>query len=82
MLGWHVQQQGLTEGALRAFEAERIPRVKEVFGLTHKHAAKMKAGEWLVMMRLRARGDGHTVPCRHAPGHSGSMLVDCQCHEN
>lgn len=44
MLGWHVQQQGLTAAALRAFEAERIPRVKEVFGLTDKHAAKMKAG--------------------------------------
>jgi hypothetical protein len=44
VLGWHVQQQGLTAAALRAFEAERIPRVKEVFGLTDKHAAKMKAG--------------------------------------
>jgi 2-polyprenyl-6-methoxyphenol hydroxylase-like FAD-dependent oxidoreductase len=44
VLGWHVQQEGLTEAALRAFEAERIPRVKEVFGMTDKHAAKMKAG--------------------------------------
>lgn len=45
MLGWHVQQQGLTEAALRAFEAERIPRVKEIFSLTDKHAAKMREGE-------------------------------------
>jgi 2-polyprenyl-6-methoxyphenol hydroxylase-like FAD-dependent oxidoreductase len=44
VLGWHVQQQGLCEAALRAFEAERIPRIKEVFGLTDKHAEKMKAG--------------------------------------
>lgn len=46
VLGWHVQQQGLCEAALRAFEVERIPRVKEVFALTDKHAAKMKAGGW------------------------------------
>lgn len=45
VLGWHVQQLGLTEAALRAFEAERIPRVKEVFGLTDKHARKMKEGQ-------------------------------------
>lgn len=44
VLGWHVQQAGLTAAALRAFEAERIPRVKEVFGMGDRHAAKMKAG--------------------------------------
>lgn len=44
VLGWHVQQGGLTAEALRAFEAERIPRVKEVFGMGDRHAAKMKAG--------------------------------------
>lgn len=44
VLGWHVQQQGLTEAALRAYEAERIPRVKEIFGLTEKQAAAMRAG--------------------------------------
>jgi 2-polyprenyl-6-methoxyphenol hydroxylase-like FAD-dependent oxidoreductase len=44
VLAWHVQQQGLTADALRAYEAERIPRVKAVFGLTSKQAAAMKAG--------------------------------------
>jgi hypothetical protein len=44
VLGWHVQQAGLTAAALRAFEAERIPRVKEVFGMGDRHAAKMKEG--------------------------------------
>jgi 2-polyprenyl-6-methoxyphenol hydroxylase-like FAD-dependent oxidoreductase len=44
VLAYHVQQQGLTAAALRAFEAERIPRVKAVFGLTAKQAAAMKAG--------------------------------------
>ncbi|WIA35368.1 hypothetical protein OEZ86_003819 [Tetradesmus obliquus] len=44
VLGWHIQQQGLTAAALRAYEAERIPRVKAVFGLTAKQAAAMKAG--------------------------------------
>jgi 2-polyprenyl-6-methoxyphenol hydroxylase-like FAD-dependent oxidoreductase len=44
VLAWHVQQQGLTAEALRAYEAERIPRVKAVFGLTSKQAAAMKAG--------------------------------------
>lgn len=47
VLGWHVQQQGLSEAALRAFEAERIPRVKEVFALTDKHAAKMREGQYV-----------------------------------
>lgn len=53
VLGWHVQQQGLTAEALRAFEAERIPRVKEVFGLTAKHAAQMKAGAQCLCTHVR-----------------------------
>jgi hypothetical protein len=64
VLGWHVQQQGLCEAALRAFEAERIPRIKEVFGLTDKHAEKMKAGVWAGLL-------GPVV----ALGGFGSMLV-------
>jgi 2-polyprenyl-6-methoxyphenol hydroxylase-like FAD-dependent oxidoreductase len=44
VLGAHVQQQGLTEAALRAFERERIPRVKAIFGLAAAQAAKIRAG--------------------------------------
>lgn len=44
VLAWHVQQQGLTEAALRAFERERIPRVKEVFSMGARQAAAMAAG--------------------------------------
>lgn len=56
VLGWHVQQAGLTAAALRAFEAERIPRVKEVFGIGDRHAAKMKAGAYVwAWMSLRSR---------------------------
>lgn len=44
MLGWHVQQSGLTEEALRAYEAERTPRVRAIFGLTDQQAAKMREG--------------------------------------
>lgn len=44
VLAWCVQQHGLTEEALRAFEKERIPRVKEVFGMAARHAAAMSAG--------------------------------------
>lgn len=44
VLGWHVQQHGLTEAALRAFEKERIPRVKEVFDLAARQATQMAAG--------------------------------------
>jgi hypothetical protein len=39
-----VQQRGLSEAALRAFEAERIPRVKAVFSMAARHAAQMAAG--------------------------------------
>eukprot|EP00775_Hariotina_reticulata_P007830 gene7830-8027_t len=44
VLAWHVQQQGLTEAALRAYEMERIPRVKEVFNLAAKQAEAMAKG--------------------------------------
>lgn len=44
MLGWHVQQRGLSKAALRAYEAERAPRVRAVFGLAAKQAAAMAAG--------------------------------------
>lgn len=44
VLGWHVQQQGLTEPALRGFERERIPRVKAVFGMTAQQLAAAAAG--------------------------------------
>ena len=30
MLGWHVQQHGLTAEALRSFEKERIPRICKI----------------------------------------------------
>jgi 2-polyprenyl-6-methoxyphenol hydroxylase-like FAD-dependent oxidoreductase len=44
VLAWHVQQQGLTEAALRAYEKERIPRVKEIFSLGAKQAEAMAKG--------------------------------------
>jgi 2-polyprenyl-6-methoxyphenol hydroxylase-like FAD-dependent oxidoreductase len=44
VLGWHVQQLGLTEAALRVFEAQRIPRVKAVFEMTAAQAAAAAAG--------------------------------------
>jgi 2-polyprenyl-6-methoxyphenol hydroxylase-like FAD-dependent oxidoreductase len=40
VLGWHVQQLGLTPEALRAYEAERIPRVKAIFELAARQAAQ------------------------------------------
>jgi hypothetical protein len=39
-----VQRAGLSEAALRAYEAERIPRVKAVFSMAARHAAQMAAG--------------------------------------
>ncbi|KAI8473272.1 MAG: hypothetical protein J3K34DRAFT_411487 [Monoraphidium minutum] len=44
VLGLQVQRLGLCEAALRAYEAERIPRVKAVFGLAGRQAAAMAAG--------------------------------------
>lgn len=44
VLGWHIQQHGLTEEALRAFERERIPRVKAVFNMTAKQVAAAANG--------------------------------------
>lgn len=44
VLGWHIQQNGLTEQALRDFERQRIPRVKAVFGMTAQQRAAAAAG--------------------------------------
>jgi len=44
VLGRCVQQHGLTETALRQFEAKQIPRVKAVFGLAGRQAAAMASG--------------------------------------
>jgi hypothetical protein len=45
VLGRHVQQSGLSEAALRAYEAERARRVRAVFSMANRHAAAMAAGE-------------------------------------
>lgn len=44
VLGKHIKQLGPTPAALRAFEAERIPRVKAVFALGARAAAAAAAG--------------------------------------
>lgn len=44
VLGWHVGRLGASAPALRAFEAERIPRVKAVFSLGARNAEAMKRG--------------------------------------
>ncbi|KAF8060567.1 Zeaxanthin epoxidase [Scenedesmus sp. PABB004] len=44
VLGACVRDGGLTEAALRSYEAARVPRVREVFSLTGRHAEAMKAG--------------------------------------
>jgi 2-polyprenyl-6-methoxyphenol hydroxylase-like FAD-dependent oxidoreductase len=45
VLGWHVQQLGLTPAALRAYEAERIPRVKAIFELAARQAAAPRGSQ-------------------------------------
>ncbi len=44
VLGRCVERHGLTEAALREYEAARIPRVKAVFGLAGRQAAAMASG--------------------------------------
>jgi 2-polyprenyl-6-methoxyphenol hydroxylase-like FAD-dependent oxidoreductase len=45
VLGWYVQQLGLTPEALRAYEAERIPRVKAIFELAARQAARPRGSQ-------------------------------------
>jgi salicylate hydroxylase len=73
VLGWHVQQLGLTPAALRAYEAERIPRVKAIFELAARQAAAPRgsqspaakaASRELRYGQAKFRPLGHVVPAQ------------------